>query len=319
MRPLRAHDIHGTWGTLLLPIDEADAIDFDRLRQELDVLVHAGVSGVYSFGSAGELHNVSDEEFDRVNALMAAACEAAGVPFQIGAGHPDPRVGLHRAVRAAALKPGAIQVTLPDWVMPNLDEAGDFLEAVADAVAPIGLVVYNPRHAKRNLSPEALGQLKKRVPNIVGVKVPGGDEDWYRRVRRCMEGLSVFVPGHTLASDMSRGAHGSYSNVACLQPRGAVHWQSLMRHDLDAALAIEQRIKAFLHKRVLPLRHQYHCGDPALDKLLASVGDWAPVGTRLRWPYRGIPDHETSRLQAIARAELAELFGDWDRSHHGVP
>ena len=48
--------------------------------------------------------------------------------------------------------------------------------------------------------------------------------------------------------------------------------------------------------------------NPALDKLLAAIGGWADVGTRLRWPYRWIEPDVAARLRPVAQAMLPELF-----------
>lgn len=308
MKPLQAGHIRGTWGTLLLPIDERDAIDFTKLGDEIDYLVKAGVDGVYSNGSAGELHNQDEDEFDRISSLLAEKCGRAGVPFQLGASHMDPRISLERARRAAVYQPGAIQVILPDWVPCSDEEAGDFLERIAETVDPIGLVLYLPGHAKRSLDPETIGRMAQRIPSLVGLKIPGGDSGWYESMRRYAPRLSLFVPGHDLVSGTRLGAHGSYSNIACLSPRGAMSWQELMRTDIAAALELEGRIKQFLDTHIVPFRDQQGHSNTALDKLLATIGDWAQVGTRLRWPYRGVPIQQAGRLHTIARKMLPELF-----------
>jgi len=308
MKPLIADQIRGTWGTLLLPIDQGDAIDFARLADEIDYLIDSKVEGIYSNGSAGELHNQDESEFDRINTILAEKCEAAGMPFQIGASHMDPRISLGRAKRAAAYQPGAIQVILPDWVPVSDDEAGDFLERIAEAVAPVGLILYLPGHAKRSLDAETIGQLAQRVASLVGIKTLGGDKSWYQSMQRNAPDLSIFVPGHDLASATQLGAHGSYSNVACLSPRGAMRWQKMMRDDKASALELEQRIKAFMSTHIVPFRDQQGHSNTALDKLLAATGGWGSVGTRLRWPYRGVSIAEAQKLAPIARDALPELF-----------
>jgi 4-hydroxy-tetrahydrodipicolinate synthase len=122
--------------------------------------------------------------------------------------------------------------------------------------------------------------------------------------------LSVFVPGHILASGVAQGAHGAYSNVACLQPRGAKRWNDLMMTNLAAALEIEGRIRKFMSDHILPFREKHGASNQALDKLLAAVGDWANVGTRLRWPYCWIDESEAAPLRSVARRMIPDLFAD---------
>lgn len=138
--------------------------------------------------------------------------------------------------------------------------------------------------------------------------MPGGDQHWYARMAAALgDRLAVFVAGHTLASGRRLGAAGSYSNVACLNPAGAVRWYRLMDDDPEAALDLESRLRRFLDRHIAPLAAAGY-SDPALDKTLAAVGGWAPIGTRLRWPYRWLDESEVPGLRRVARRVVPELF-----------
>lgn len=307
MKPLRADEIKGTWGTVLLPIDENDGIDFARLDAELDVLFASGVNGIYANGTAGEFYTQTEDEFDRLHEHVARRCETAAMPFQIGASHMSPQLCLERVRRAARLAPSAIQIILPDWFPVSDAEAVAFLTRVAEVAAPVGLVLYNPPHAKRVLQPEDFAQLKAAVPALVGIKVADGNENWYARMSPASAGLSVFVPGHHLATGFGHGAAGAYSNVACLHPAAAQRWYELMTHDLDAAREVEARLRRFMDEYIVPYIRDQRYANQALDKLLAAVGGWAPIGTRLRWPYRWIPEAEIEPVRAAARELIPEF------------
>jgi hypothetical protein len=45
-----------------------------------------------------------------------------------------------------------------------------------------------------------------------------------------------------------------------------------------------------------------------LDKFLAAVGGWAQIGTRLRWPYKGIDKNEIALVRKIGQKILPEFF-----------
>lgn len=305
---LTAKTLRGNWATLLLPIHEDDSIDYTRLADEIDYMIQAAPDGIYSNGTAGELHNQTEAEFDKVQEIMAAKCEAALVPFQIGVNHPFPLVTLHRIQRMVALRPAAFQVILPDWVSTGAGEQVRFLQKVAEAAQGIPLVLYNPPHAKKVLHPADFGRLQQLVPSFIGIKVAGGDTAWYDEMRVYANTLSVFVPGHFLATGVQEGvAAGAYSNVACISPKGAQWWWRLMQHDLARALDVQQRIGQFFDACIVPYKNAGY-SNPALDKFLAAVGGWADIGTRLRWPYKWIPEEEVPRAREVCKRLLPEFF-----------
>jgi len=305
---LTAPRCRGNWGTLLLPINENESIDFDRLSDELDALAAAGVDGIYSNGTAGEFHVQTEDEFDRVSQLLAEKCRRSGVLFQIGASHPVPATTIERIGRTKHLDPDAYQVILPDWVKVNSDEALVFLKRVAAIADPVPLVLYNPPHAKKVLQPEEYAALAAEIPSLISIKLLDGDDDWYRRMRPVSDKVAIFVPGHRLATGVHQGvASGAYSNVACINPRAAQHWWQLMQTDINEALSIEQRIQTFFSQYIVPFAEQGY-SNPALDKLLAAAGNWAAIGTRLRWPYRWIPIEEAGRVRKGAEKLLPGWF-----------
>jgi dihydrodipicolinate synthase/N-acetylneuraminate lyase len=214
---------------------------------------------------------------------------------------PDARLSLDRVRRAAQLKPRAIQVILPDWWPVSNVEARIFLEDACAAAPGIPLVLYNPPHAKRVLSPVDLAETLTGLPQVAGIKLAIGGPDWYAAARTHLADLALFVPGHHLATGRKEGvAAGAFSNVACLSPTGAQRWTNLMDTDLEAALEIETRLRQFILGSILPFAEQGY-SNAALDKLLAAIGGWAPVGTRLRRPYKSIDAEAALQLRPIAR------------------
>ncbi|NIK60174.1 dihydrodipicolinate synthase family protein [Kribbella shirazensis] len=295
MRPLTADSLRGVWATLLLPLNPDDSIDWGRLQAQADVLSATNLHGLYAHGTAGEFQTLTEDEFDRVNQVLAGT----GKPFQIGASHPSAQVQLSRVERAVELAPGAIQVIAPDWLPLSPSEMLSFLRRVADVAGDVPLVLYNPPHAKTAVGPQQLCELAQAVPSLVGLKTAGGDKAWFDEAMR--SGLAIFVPGHFLASMSSLGAHGSYSNVAALSPNGAVAYAA----DLD----VERRIEEFFAAHVVPLQ-KAGLSNPALDKFLAAVGDWADVGTRVRWPMQSATEEQVAAARPDARRLLPELFAD---------
>ncbi|MGF7082878.1 dihydrodipicolinate synthase family protein [Mucilaginibacter sp. UYCu711] len=304
---LTAINLKGNWATLLLPVNTDDTFNYELLASEIDMLIAAGVDGIYSNGTAGEFYNQTEEEYEIVNQILADKCKAAGMRFQIGASHPLPIMSIQRLKKAVALKPDAIQVILPDWVPVTLPEMVDYLKKVAEVAGNIPLVLYNPPHAKYVLQP-ADYELLKDIPQLIGVKLLSRDEEWVTAMKKHASHLSVFVPGHFLATGVKNGiGSGAYSNVACINPKAAQSWWALMQTDIDQALKIQDDILAFFKQCVMPLAQQGY-SNPALDKFLAAVGGHYNVGTRLRWPYKWIPEEQVTKAREQARQMMPYFF-----------
>ncbi|MGV8952070.1 MAG: dihydrodipicolinate synthase family protein [Cypionkella sp.] len=297
----------GNWASLLLPINKDDSIDFVRLADAIDALIASGVDGLYSNGTACEFYAQNEDEFDAIQNLLAEKCTPAGQHFMIGASHTDARQSLRRLERVVDLRPDAIQVILPDWQPVSVEEGRDFLLAASEVAAGIPLVLYNPPQAKRVLTPAQLAQVTRGTA-VVAIKLALGGDGWFDQARQHLGRLAVFVPGHHLATGMREGvAAGAFSNVACLSPGGAQRWTDMMGTDLPAALEIETRIQAFVTGHISPVANAGFT-DAALDKLLAAIGGWADVGTRLRAPYRSVDPEVATALRPIANALIPEIM-----------
>lgn len=308
MIPLQHHEIRGNWATLLLPVNADESIGYDRLADEIDQLIAMKVDGIYSNGTAGEFYNQTEQEFDAVSSLLAEKCNKAGMPFQIGCSHMSPQISLERLKRTVSLQPSAIQVILPDWFPPGMEEIIAFLRKMQDAAGDIGLILYNPPHSKKRLSPADFKTIRDAGITLAGCKLPGGDAEWYREMPGLNPELSVFIPGHHLATGVRAGAHGAYSNVACLHPQVAQQWYNSMQNDMEAALELETRIQRFMNEQIVPYITQRGYSNQAVDKFLAAIGGWADVGTRLRWPYKWIQEDEVSGVRKVCKDMLPEFF-----------
>jgi len=301
-------NLQGNWGTLLLPINNDESIDFARLTDEIDYLLDAKIDGIYSNGTAGELHNITENEFDQVNQLLSQKCLQANMPFQVGVSHPFPIVMWERIKRCNSLRPSAYQVILPDWVALSHKEMLEFFMETASLANNIPLVLYNPPHAKKLLRPDDYGFIAAAIPQLIGIKVAGGDARWFDEMRKYAASLAVFLPGHLLASGFKEqvGA-GAYSNVACINPAAAQQWWHLMHTDIDAAIDLEKRMNAFFDRCIVPFKNAGY-SNPALDKFLAAAGGWGTIGTRLRKPYQWIDKNEVLAARNMAEGLIPEFF-----------
>ncbi|GAA5220189.1 dihydrodipicolinate synthase family protein [Membranihabitans marinus] len=308
MQPTSSNSIKGNWATLLLPINKDQSLDWVALQEEVDILIQSSPNGIYSNGTAGEFYNQTESEYDEIQSILAESCIQANIPFQIGISCSNPQLMLERIQRMKELKPRAFQVVLPDWSRVSDEEMVLFLQKIIAEAQPVDIILYNPPHAKKVLLPNDYIFLLQNNIKLAGCKTGGGDQQWYEEMKVFKDDMSVFVPGHYLATGIKNGMQGAYSNIACLNPFAAQQWYELMLVNLDAALEIEGRIQLFLKNYILPLMTDQDRSNQAADKLLASIGDWGPVSTRLRWPYIGFNHEDALRLRTVAKNLLPEFF-----------
>jgi len=310
MKTLTNKDIFGNWATLLLTTNKKGEIDFSRLSDEIDILISSHPNGIYSNGTACEFYSQSEVEFDRISLLLSGKCEKAGVAYQIGVSHMSPQISIERLKRICHLQPGAVQVILPDWFPVTLDEAILFLQKMEQEADGISLILYNPPHAKKILPPEDWAKLKKQVPSLTGLKVfdQNAEAGWYQRVNENKEGLSIFIPGHRLATGIKSGADGAYSNMACLNPFMAQKWFETIKSDMPQALELESRIIQFMNNLIVPFITEQHYPNQACDRFMALLGGWADVGEYMRWPYRSIPAEYIDKVKPAAKKLIPEFF-----------
>lgn len=307
MTPLNPQTLKGTWATVLLPLDERNEIIWKHVDEQLNLFAEAGVDGIYFNGTAGEFFSQSEEEFQKLAKTVASFCEARSIPFQIGASHAHASGSLQRILQTRDLKPGAFQVILPEWIPHTQEEIAAFLIRMVAEAAPIPLVVYNPPNARKVLNPKEWFELASTIDGIIGIKVAGGDESWHEAMKRVADRISVFVAGVRLPTGIIHGcASGSYSNLACLSPKGAVRLGDLIQSDPEQALQQQAHILDVFDKAIAPIRGKY--ADCALDKTLATAGAWGPMTPHVRWPLSRVPEEEVERIKRIFHEELPFLF-----------
>ena len=102
------------------------------------------------------------------------------------------------------------------------------------------------------------------------------------------------------------GAHGAYSNVACLNPFATQKWTDLIFTDLDSGIELGRRIQNFMSGYIAPFT-DLHYSNASCDRFMARIGGWADIGDSMRWPYKSIPDSEIGRVGEAMRRIIPEF------------
>ncbi len=214
-----------------------------------------------------------------MNTMLAERCHAAGLPFQIGACHPCAQESLHRIKSASAPRTRR----LPDHPARLVGGAWRRGRHLSGPHHPgsgsLPASCFTTPSMPNAVSPRRIWHPRPpSSPELLGIKVAGGDDEWYSSMRaECGDLLHLHsrpFPRHRPAKWRSwfvlqRGLHRT-------RLRGRLEQMALS--DPEEAMEIQKEILAFLDKRITPISKAGHV-NAAADKLLAHIGNWGPVST----------------------------------------
>lgn len=159
----------------LTPMDAAgEVLRLESVAFQVDHLRACGVDALFLAGTTGEGPLLSAAERKAyAEASLAAARERIPVAVQVGAATTRESVAL--AEHAAQHGATAVACLTPYYVAASGREIEQHALAVARAVAPLDVHLYNiPSRTGNNVSP-ALAERLASEPNIVGIKDSTGD------------------------------------------------------------------------------------------------------------------------------------------------
>lgn len=206
---------------IVTPFTAEGKVDFDKLREMVDFLIHNGVHGLFPMGTTGEFYAVSDDEYREI--LMTVKDQTRGrVPVYGGANHITTR-GVIRLIKICEeVGVDAVSVLTPMFVSQTQDELYTYYKAIAESTY-LPIVMYNNR-PKTNVTIEP-ATVKKlaEIDNIIAVKDSTGDMTntaEYIRLTRDNENFHVLMGRDTLIhAALCYGAAGAIASCANVAPR----------------------------------------------------------------------------------------------------
>ena len=153
--------------------DGGTRLDLEATSRLVSWLVDRGIHGLYIAGTTGEgLYLSPDEHRDLTRAVVKAA---RGVPVvaHVGALTTAQAVALARqTVQAGATAVAAIP---PPYYSLTREELLTYFTAIGKAAEPLPLYLYNiPSHARNDLPPALVAEIRQAIPTVVGIKDSSG-------------------------------------------------------------------------------------------------------------------------------------------------
>lgn len=226
------------------PLADGDRVDEVGLRRLTRHLLDAGINGIFANGSMGGFAFMTDEE--QIRAISIVMSEVNGeIPVMGGLGETS----TSRAVRKAKgiAQEGVTYLTvLPPFYFPATQEnlIAYFSEIAAAVDRPIFLY-DNPASTKSPIQPETVFELRRQIPNIVGIKESNEDFDNLQRLLdlRVEDDTFSVLTGSELQilRGLQMGCDGLVGGLHNLCPQIAVAlYRAFRSGDLQAAEQYQQ-------------------------------------------------------------------------------
>ena len=226
----------GAYTALITPFRRDGSVDYDRLRQLVELQVAGGIDGIVPVGTTGESPTVDvDEHLDIIRVVVETAARRVKVVAGTGANSTAEALELTGKARDLGAD-GTLQVT-PYYNKPTQAGLVRHFAAVADLGLPV--ILYNvPGRAGCEIAISTIAELA-RHPHVVCVKEAAGSVDRVSRIKDVCD-IGVLSGDDSLTLPMMAvGADGVISVASNVAPRPVadlVHAAAAGRWDEARAL-----------------------------------------------------------------------------------
>ncbi|MBF6557619.1 MAG: dihydrodipicolinate synthase family protein [Acidimicrobiales bacterium] len=272
---MKTPDLRGAIVPLLTAFGLDGELDEAAIRRHVDVLVGAGVHGVYPGGTTGEGPLLSHDERERLAATVVEAV-AGRLPVVVQTGAASTAEAIVLSRHAAAAGADAVAIVTPWYYRLSEVAIVEHYVRVAEAVPDTPIVLYNiPQNTGNPMSPATMAAIARRAPNVVAVKDSTGDLAQLSDIIAATEGrLRVFEGNDAMVLPaLELGAAGSVSGNANVFPEVFVElYDAYWAADHEAARRAQARIQV--------IRRALRNGDLGLFKAILARRGVAVGGVR---------------------------------------
>ena len=161
-------ELKGCFTALITPFKNG-GIDREALRKIVKLQLKGGVSGLVPCGSTGETATLTPEEYLEVIKLTVA--EAGGkVPVVPGVGTNSTAKSVEMVKKVSTMGVDGLLAIVPYYNKPTQDGMIAHFSELARA-ARLPIILYNiPGRTGVNMLPATVLALRKKFPNIIGIK-----------------------------------------------------------------------------------------------------------------------------------------------------
>lgn len=300
--------LRGVWAAIPTPWNRIGTVDSGAVRELVRRYHAAGLHGVYTTGTDGEMHVLEMRDFQALVDAFAAATAETGLPAQVGCTwhHTDGVIERARFAREHGI-PRA-QIALPGWVPLGDAEVLSFFADIQQALPDVDLIHYNIAASGRFLTGADYRAILAVAPNLRGSKHTGGNVSSLVEITQATPELAHFVVDHQIMPGALLGARGFYSFVANLIPRFVAElWRACELGDWERAAAMRIRLETFFAAWRACTRDI--TASPALAKIATAAGIFPEMPLTVRPPYQSGSAEHVRDLRRLLTEQFPDLAG----------
>lgn len=294
---MKTCDIKGIVVPILTPMnnDEAQTVNHEELRRQIDRLIDGGVDGIFPFGTNGEGYILSMKEKEEV--LETVIDQVNGrVPVIAGSGCISTYETIQMSKRAEQLGADCLSIITPSFALASQHELYQHYSEVAKHV-DLPIILYNiPPRTGNKILPETARALCKDVDNIVGVKDSSGDiENLKAFIRETSDlGKKIYILAGNdgaILTCLKEGGVGGIAGRANIFPKTVSSiYDKFMAGDIEGAQAAQDAVTT--------IQRVFKFGNPntIIKKAVAMLG--YNVGDNRR-PFNYLCDEGVEELKTV--------------------
>jgi 4-hydroxy-tetrahydrodipicolinate synthase len=278
---------------LVTPFDAMGRIDEAGFRQNIELCIGYGMTGLLVAGCTGEFWSMTTEE--RVATFKIGVDQARGrVPVLAGTGAVRTEEVIELSQRARDVGCDGILVLPPYFLKLSPEDIVAHYEAVSDAV-DLPMALYNiPGNAGNDLTPRLVDRLAD-IKTVVAIKESSGNFNQFcKTLAVCRDRLHVFVGPAALygVAATAMGAAGYIDTVPNLWGReSGEFYEAAVARDRDRA-RIRQDKSIVMRELLNGNGRNYYASLKAAMNLVGLPGGWP------RRPLRPLRGAQLAELRA---------------------
>jgi 4-hydroxy-tetrahydrodipicolinate synthase len=171
---MKNHKLAGVVPPIGTPMTDGERVDEAGLRRLVRYLIDAGVNGLLANGTMGGFAFLTDEE--QLRAISIIVDEVNGVvPVIGGVGETSSSRAVRKAKQIQEAGVSYLAVLPPFYFFTTQKHLVAYFSEIASAIDLPFYLYDNPVMTKNRILPETVAELRRQIPQIVGIKESNQD------------------------------------------------------------------------------------------------------------------------------------------------